>query len=505
MKSTTRSGRPPSRAGVEITDTDLFLVVLEPAGDGLNKVTGRHLVWRQEADSLFTEEGQRELTAALASLAHEAHLGGAAVHAILNSDFCVTRIFSGEREQVREEIAAVQERSRLYLSLGPGPKTHALMERSLDTKRQQAWVSVAHQHVVAAVAQAAREAGIHLRSLHHSLCAMAHAVGHTGRDAQRPVILIEADHRSVELGISFQGQLLLDYRPVGGHAVKDEVVQILARHLKRLQRYCARLLRSESIPIDEVILFGPDEDLLNLNRQFPGRGPLRPVIAAVHELQANWEIAAEFPKDSRFVPALGALWAVEAACPVGPDLLAEERSRARQPIVPLLVRTFWPAAAVVVLALGIWGAALVQNRQCAGLESQCEVYRPGQLRVAQLRVESARLEAQRHHLRAIQAQVARPAWHELIVRIGACLPQGVWLEQLRADETGSVVLVGPSHSEDGIYEFVRYLKSVPELSHVALESTQPVQLQSGPATLFGVKCILARPGGRKKEELSRHG
>ena len=50
------------------------------------------------------------------------------------------------------------------------------------------------------------------------------------------------------------------------------------------------------------------------------------------------------------------------------------------------------------------------------------------------------------------------------------------------------MIVGSSRTEDAVYEFVGYLKTVPQLTDLALEGTQPIQLEEEEATRFDVKC-----------------
>ena len=53
-------------------------------------------------------------------------------------------------------------------------------------------------------------------------------------------------------------------------------------------------------------------------------------------------------------------------------------------------------------------------------------------------------------------------------------------------QDGEVKLVGGSYSEDGVFEFVRWLSAVPELANVAIDGTQPGRFAGGTGTQFDV-------------------
>jgi hypothetical protein len=59
-------------------------------------------------------------------------------------------------------------------------------------------------------------------------------------------------------------------------------------------------------------------------------------------------------------------------------------------------------------------------------------------------------------------------------------------------------LAGASFTEDGVFEFVRWLERFPELTHVALSGTRPTRLTIGPATQFDVRCDFI--GASKRQE-----
>jgi hypothetical protein len=51
-------------------------------------------------------------------------------------------------------------------------------------------------------------------------------------------------------------------------------------------------------------------------------------------------------------------------------------------------------------------------------------------------------------------------------------------------------MTGPSNSEDGIYEFVKSLRTVTGLHEVALEGTQPTNVDGEPVTKYEISSKL---------------
>jgi hypothetical protein len=67
------------------------------------------------------------------------------------------------------------------------------------------------------------------------------------------------------------------------------------------------------------------------------------------------------------------------------------------------------------------------------------------------------------------------------------LPEDVWLNRFQANADGSVTLAGTSYGDEGTFEFVRWLSSVPGCSDAQLDGMQTQRLATGLATRFDVK------------------
>jgi len=484
------------RAVINLTQRELTLLLLEKAPDDAEaRCRHRRIVWRQEAHSLKSDDGRRELTAALTRLAVEEKLSGLPLHVTLNGDLCVTRVVSGENDAVRQGVQELIERSRGYLSLGPGEKITATSAAAIDARRRHVWVSVASRAAIENIAAAFEAARLKLIRIEHSLATMSRVMQAIHEDAENPALLIEVTQGSVDVGISYKGQLLLDYRPSGQQA-RENVSLIVMRHTKRLQRYLDKLLKAGSRPIRTICVSGEKEVAELVREQFlelPESRNLSLKLIEPRDVSAEWDFADTTGSDCTLTSSLGCLLRLTApgqeASPY-PDLLEPVREHRRGPELRKLLRAAWPVAATVAASILLGGLAFLKQLDCRELEAQVAVLENDLGAVTNLQREVMTLEAEHQHLVHIRDSLRPPVWKETLVSVGTCLPQGVWLREMGADRTGSLLISGSSHSEDGVFEFLRHLRSVPRFNGVALESTQQAQSGQGPTVQFAVRVAL---------------
>ncbi|MCA9123230.1 MAG: PilN domain-containing protein [Planctomycetaceae bacterium] len=491
-KKNSKRKLPNIKVAIEVQRSKLTLVVAKQNGDKLGEIRGHHVAWLQEAESLRSEDGVRELTAALTMLVAKEKLAGAIAYVALGSELCVTRVAAGENESLRAEMRNLRDRSNQYLLLGAGEKATAESTRAIDAKHSQTWLTVANKGTLDNVVTAIQDAGLVVELVEHSLVAMCRAVGRTGRDRDRPVIAIDINERGVDLGVSYRGQLLFDYRP-GGIDSKERIGEIVSRHLDRIQRYCARQFRYATGNISEVLLCGNPEDLPQVARQFAGSN-LSAEIFDPKTVSPDSEYAASFTLNGHYVAPLGSLVIEQEQLdrPSSerglPDLMDTYRSRLKEPLAPALLKAAWPIAAMLLIAVGIQGAASLEKGKAVASEEALAVLAADQESVERMRLESEVSAAQIKCVETIIAGVEKPTYHKLIAAIGQSAPNGVWLESLRVDDEGRVSIQGPGRTDDMVFGFVEQLKKLPMLSDVTLQGQQPVQLQQGPAIRFDIKC-----------------
>ncbi len=481
------------KAAFEVTRSELRLIVVDHEQEQ-PAVRVHAVTWRHESGPLHSEEGIRELTTGFKTLIARERLPGATVSMALSGDFCVTRVVAGENDEVRSELRSLEERTSHYLSLGTGENKLATCSKPLDAKHQQTWVTVANRRTLNAILKATEHAGIHVHTLEHSLVSLARAVGVLERDRELPVLLLEMGERGIDIGISYQGQLLIDYRP-GGIETKAQISHIVLRHFERLQRFCNRRFRFASGDISRIFICGDPEDVALVREQFAGQDRLQAEVLVPHEVLTRCELPAAESLNPTFTPCIGLLANQrDGHAPLAaPNLMGDLVSRVKEPLWPTLGRVGWPVAVALLLTAGVFLGGLYQKLQCARLSHQLHSYDEARTRIAGLRSSLTLAQHRATNLRQISTRLRPTVWNDLITAVGISLPQGVWLERLSVESEGLTRLAGPSHSEDGIFEFVKALKQQAILQDVALEGTQPIQFNGAPATRFDITCKLVEP------------
>jgi len=498
-QTTSKQRRGKRTAAIEICHSNLHLAVLVRTPGQPASVETRTLPWRHEATSLHSEIGKAELAAALKRLAAEHKLHGTPVMLSLTGDFCVTRVVTGSTDRVRHELGELEKRSALYLSLGHGHKSIGGCMRHVDARHQHALLSVVNEKTLNVLVEVASKVSLEIEVIEPSLVSLCRFLGRAEAEDDRPVIIVKMNERSVEVGISQGGQLYLDYRPAGREA-PEGVAELIGRHLARLQRYCDRYVKLSDAKLDRVLVCGEAEGVETVRKAFSRHGKidvelLRPTAIGddatfLHEA-AGPELTA----------AVGAclLGDPAATSTISPNLMERLKAQLHEPLLPALAKTLWPVAAVLVVAMGAWGMVATQRNHCNALEKRLAQYEVQQQRTRIVRQTIIKDQVKIDHLRRISSGVNHAAWNEIATGIGNCLPNDVWLDTINVSPEGRLSLTGASYSEDGVFEFVRWLRASPLVEHVALGGTRSTGGRNGLATHFDIQCDIAGSIDQKGE------
>ena len=490
MKATGRKNRERF-VTIGINEHELTLLVLERAADGSDaRVRHRHQEWRQSSASLISDAGRQELTAALTTLAAEEKLQGVPVVVSLSNDYCVTRVVSGEKDYVRQEVKELTERINGYISLGVGQKLFAISEAPIDARQKRVWLTVTSRSVLESLDQVFTAAKLKVVRIEHSLAALCRMVNHTGEDNDAPVILIDLVDAGVDVGISFRGQLLLDYRPPGEQA-RESIGVIVSRHTKRLQRYINRLLRS-SVKVTKIFVCGETEDVIRLCEQFTelcGSDTIELRLLEPSLISCDWQIAADAHHDSALTAGLGTLLEQtgEATENEYPNLLEPLRAQRQKPVVKNLLKFGWPMLVPMAAALLISLTTGGESYLSVELENELSALEESVAEVERLEMEARSARTTLTHLESIASHSGIAPWQRLLGQVGRSMPSGVWMESFAVDANGEITISGNSLSEDGVFDFIRHLQDVPQVWNVALESTRPTTANAGAATAFSVR------------------
>ena len=487
MKTSKKNTAGVRLATMELNAATLNVCVRQTRADGQASVQTLSLPWRRSATSLHSEQGAAELTEALKQVASDFRLQGAETWISLAGDYCVTRVVTGSEEHVRHELAELEARSELYISLGHGPKALAGSVRQIDARQRHALLSVVNQKTLDILSHAAEQAGLKLERIEPSLVSLCRLVGKMQADAESPVLLMHVGEKGADLGISHRGVLLLDYRPAGAESA-DAIGGIVNRHLARLQRYCQRYARVSGAKLQHVYLAGPPEAVAAVADAIRTQGDL--TVHSLDRAQAvdptcQWDNAA--PAWSLAVPVGMALLENEKDRQHGsPNLLERLRRASKVPLAQLLRPLVLPLAAALALVglgwLGVW----YQSAHCQRIEALALQVESGarDVRLQQKRLGQAHGWIQSYE--KMSAGLTELPLAEITAHVVQSLPDDVWLESIVFDPDRRMSFTGGSYSDDGVFEFAKYLERITGLANVAVDGTRPAQFPGGKGTQFDV-------------------
>jgi len=411
----------------------------------------------------------------------------------------VTKAVRGTTEQVRSELQQIEQRSRLYLLLGPGEKVTVNRLQAIDARHHSAVVAVCNKQTLSTIHEAATRAGMQIDSIEPALVSTSRAIGRLADVPSEPCMLIHLDHTAVELGICHAGSLLLDYRP-GGRTDAEELVELIHTHLNRLQRHVGRQLREPPPQLKRVYLCGEKAAVDEAFPVFSASQQFDVEIIDPGKIQATWEFA-EVMKDSAAVPALGAL--LSTYLPNSerdvPNFMEHIIASTREPIKPVLIRSLIPLAAVLLVALTIFAFNVMKQQAVDEVQEQLNSLAGVQARDRELRLQRGAAESKLSELNLLAKGLHSLPAGEIVARIGHCMPIDVWLSRLEISEMKTIELSGASYLETGVFDFVGWLDLAPGFEDVALRSTRPGQSASGPAIDFSIELNLGDWNGRIEE------
>ena len=491
-------------AVIELAESDLRVAILQRNPDGeSDQVDAMTVTWRREATSPNTEEGRAELTIALRELSTKFNLVGCQVRYVLGGRYCVTKAILGSTEDVKSELQQLQQRSQLYLLLGTGEKVLVSNSKPLDARHTYAVASVCNAKTLETLNEVSERTGLHIESIEPALVANSRAVSRLKDAPTVPTLLIHMDHSAVEIAVSHQGRLLLEYRP-GSCESPDELVETVRTHFGRLERHVGRLLGEASPKLRHIYLSGEQTEVANALHAFSKIKDLEPQAISPAEIQASWQLAQGI-NDPAIVPVLGAM--LGTYLPAGesdaPNFMDHITAISREPLRPILMRSLMPIAAILLVALTLKGINIHQQSGINGLHSQIDELAVAEARARELQLRKAASEAKLAQLDKLAAQLISPPTADVLRRIAHCMPSDVWLNSLIISEENTLALKGSSFLEAGVFDFVRWLELAPGIDNVALRGTQSGQSASGPTVDFDVELVLGDPNVPAKEVARR--
>jgi len=494
-----RNQRRDRIAIIEIAQSDLHAVLLSRhPGEGPDGVETSTVRWRHEAPSLYSETGRKELTAGFLELAELHELQGARLQIVLSGEFCVTRTFHGSIDQVRSELRELEQRSRLYLSLGPGEKVVVSNTQSLDARHQRAVAAVCNEDTLESIRLAAAEAETKIESIEPALVSISRAIGRLENAPEKPSLLLNLDQTTIEIGVCHQGQLLLDYRP-GGRSAVDGLVELVEHHQGRLERHCGRQLGEASPSLELIYLCGDPSAIEAAEAEFGESSGFQLKHIHPNAIRGTWKLEQKLDQ-SISIPALGGLLATYLPPDRrdAPDFVEHLLARTREPVRKVLLRSAAPLAAVLLVALSLGLVNGSGRRSVASLEAEVGILAPDLVRARELRLKLLATDSKLLQMEKLASQLQAVPAHEVVRRLAHCMPDDVWLRNLELVDMQTIQLAGTSFLQQGVHDFVQWLEEAPGFTEVALQGTQ--RSGSTAQTIdFDVKLNLSDSGSEVKE------
>ncbi len=487
-------------AAVEICDRNLYVALVARGERGEPRsVFTRMLKWRKTASTIHSKTGRQELQDAFAQLVREEHLTGATMRIALGGRHCVTRVLAGTIDHVRRELTQLEERSQMYLSLGPGHKALAGSVTAMDARHQHALLAVTNQKTLDAVVRIAHDLGVHLEFIEPSLVSLSRVLPGVRGMAKDPTIVIHFDKEMAELGICRDGRLLLDYRP-NSIGSAESLADLVVLNLSRLQRFCDRNYAFARQPLRRVVICGHSENAVRALRAFEQKTELVASLLEPELIDAPWEFTGGNPgTDSMAV--LGAALAAQNEQEVDtPNLLEDVIAHTQQPAGNFLLKALLPFAATLLVAAAGVVMNRVATRQNDALQAEIQLLAPVRAQARKLMLVSEQTTRLLAGYRELEARLPRRNWDGFLAVVAKCLPEDVWLERLAVKDGNLVSLSGAGFGDTGVYEFVHWLEKVPGFESVTLRATNAIRSTAGPATGFDLAMTLANLGGQASKE-----
>jgi Tfp pilus assembly PilM family ATPase len=478
---------------IEITGSELRFAMMERSGSSNqpDQVAAWTSRWRDNAIALESPEGLVELTAALREAARRHNMFAADVRIVLSGAFCVTRTVRGSIDEVRSELQRLEQRSRMYLSLGPGEKVLVSHTRLLDARHAHALAAACNKATLETVQTAAEDSGLEIAVIEPALSALARAAHRLPSVPAEPYLLVNLAESTTEIAVCHEGQLLLDYRPGGVTSLAD-LPNLLSSHLARLNRHTARYVRGSAPSLRQVYICGDEGTVATAVKQFGRRTQFEVRQVRPADVQATWELRSD-AASAATAPLLGSLllsYLPPDECDA-PNLMQHILEGRQEPLRPRLLRSFAPLAATLLIAAGLVALTSRQHHELTAMHAELDSLAVEAARATELRLRLSVNEAKLVQLKQVAEKLPPGLGGEGIRSLAACMPSDVWLNNLTVIDRSTARLQGLSYLEAGVYDFVRWLELAPGIDQVALKRTSAASSPSGPATSFELELVLA--------------
>lgn len=479
--------------GLEISSLGISMAYMTKDDSGQTKVMTDFRPFPNDK-RLWTVESLAE---PLHELVNTHRLQGQTVFVALGSEACVTRTLSGTNDDVDSGYKELLERSNHFLALGQGNRVHCHSELNLDAKRKRAWVTIAQHSIIEAVSQAIEQVRLRLGKIEHSTVALCQVIGHAGLDASQPVLLVLTNSHVASLVLSYNGQLILDYRPA---SATHETCQIdhwcesIRKHQKCLQRYLSSQLPRQHDKLDTLCLPGSNWSPLGMVAKKVQALGLKLEGMPIARVDSQLDVQEAYPS----AEMLAAIWmARSVSANTADNSPTADLYKSFRPDIQLstglLLKAFWPMAAALLLVACMYAEVTRQNWVLHRAEATQEQQSALRLELQRLDQENSGHKDLLAKAAVLKAKLKPPTADHALKLLGRTLAQGMWLRQVSILPNGQVQISGTSYSNEGIYEYLAALKATGTLHNATLLSTRSVRFDAGDAFEFELSGVWAIP------------
>ncbi len=473
---------------------------VERIGNDWSLHSSGELPWTSQSSN--AEATRAELLALLQRIAKQEGLGREPIHVSFHNRMCVTRVVTGNREQVSAQLAEITDNSQHYLQLGLGDKLIGHSTVPIDDSRQHGQVAIIKRGLIETIETAAAQAGLELISVDGALTSVCRLVGQAGLD-RSPLLLVWLGSSGAEIGISYKGRLQLNYH-AGECVTAEQTARTIGKHMKRLRRFCDRYRQVDGgSELRQVMVLTKPDGSDELRTMLEQHG-FDHVLTA-QDLNAtglNEKLKGKVLQSAGTVSALGGLLVhLESDVLPTTDVFNKYLATKPQSFSHMVLRDGWHVLAAAALLVGVlcanWCAEWWVNSNEAELALVASNY---DLERQQL------LELDNHRkvlseYQRLDKKISGPSIQTLVTRVANCLPEDCRLDWCGFDAQGELVLKGTMLQGDRTYEVLKALRDLPEISEVALESVGSTSNHGKTATLFEIHCEIVEQAAQSNSEL----
>jgi hypothetical protein len=483
---------------LEISPQRISLAILRDGENGRSQLTTDSV---EIGDSSCNDWTLEKLTKLLKELIVKHEIQGHSVFVALGGNACVTRSFFGNNEEVEASCKEVSERASHYLALGRGEKVCCQAETAIDARRKRAWVTVAQREVLELVLRALEDAGLRLGRIEHTLTALCQVAGENGCDSAEPLLMVLTSSGRSDMFISFQGRLLLDYRPsaktTSSTCPANLWSSLVIKHIKCLRRYLASQLPKDQANLTKICLPATNWQASALLTEQLSSNQLEVTQLDQNVVAANLDCEYTQPSPEMMAAiwmarsmAKNALLDATQSRESGPGDMTTSLRRQFDWSIRTMVANFWPIAASLLLLLSLYATVVQQNNSLKIADARLDDLQSVRVELDRLNLQMKGADEVLGVVRQLKTKLPAAQPDYAVKLLGRSLPKGTWLKHIDIDASRNIAVVGVSYSEDGIYEYINNLKETGPLQSIGLVSSRPTRLHSGPAFEFELKACL---------------